>query len=46
MTTLNRQIQSKLIKLHITQALNDFGIEAEASKKKVTANYKQSYRIQ
>ena len=39
MTTLNRQ-QSTIIKLDIHQTLNNFGIEADAIKKKVGTNYK------
>ena len=35
MTTLNRQVQSTIIKLYINQILKDLGIEAEASKKKL-----------
>ena len=40
MTTLNRQLQSTIVKFHIHQALKDFAIEADAVKKKVGADYK------
>ena len=40
MTTLNRQLQNKILKFHITQALNDLNIEAKSAKKKVSTNHK------
>jgi len=46
MTTLNRQLQNKILKFHITQALNDLNIEAKSAKKKVSTNHKQSNRVQ
>lgn len=40
MTTLNKQVQSTILKFHINQALKDFDIEVEPSKKKVGTDYK------
>jgi len=40
MTTLNKKLQSTIVKFHITQALKDLGIETESSKKKVSTSYK------
>ena len=40
MTTLNRQVQSTIVKFYINQILKDLNIEAEASKKKIATNYK------
>lgn len=46
MTTVNRQIQDTIVKFHTTQALKDWGIEVEVSKKKTTNEYKPCYSIQ
>jgi len=40
MTTLNRQLQSTIVKFYTNQALNDFGIEVDTIKKKVNRYYK------
>jgi len=40
MTTLNRQVQSTIVKFYINQILKDLGIEAKVSKKKIDTDYK------
>jgi hypothetical protein len=45
MTTLDKQLQKSITKLHIYQALQELDKEISLSKKKVSPNYKPCYSI-